>query len=355
VNSTLTSPGNSLLTRTEAAPAYPVQLTGVGSALVLHSADGRGPSASMCAFADFLAAEHSWIAVVVDPRVVADRQLCQAAATVLAELPENVRLVAGAPVNCDLLTLAEAAARLSGRAVLAHDGLCVPRIGGELHIPSDSGRGWLRCEPGRGAVRYSRRLPSPDWECAELGEEYGLDGNLVIEPIPAGAWIHARSAGSAASAVIGNLRSQLTERMPVDRAVPRLVLGGPDGCAAPAVAARIWRALPEPAQFAARFSVFGLDRVAGLRFGQELADAVDAAIVVGLGVPMAARSAAGGQELRALGADGLLRSSAGLEEFGFLPAVWSGGCPQQPVPVGAHTHEAVPEPVPAVTVRMRKP
>ncbi|MEV7043715.1 hypothetical protein [Amycolatopsis sp. NPDC051061] len=121
-------------------------------------------------------------------------------------------------------------------AVFAPEGDFTAQPGAALYA---SGGGWLRFCPGAVPAPAGRRHPLPRWESSVPAEPVA-EGDVVLEPVPAGVLVrdgHAqRAAGGPAFAV------------PVDPQVMRIVVGAGGRVPEPAAAAAAVRSLDVPVQ-----------------------------------------------------------------------------------------------------------
>lgn len=294
----------------------------------------RGPhKQAMFDFVKWCAAEPGYTVVAVyAPRETPPEALDDVLED-LARCPGVLRLIP-ADAGCDTtLEFGDWIARRLGRTVVAHEGKVAIVPGGGLYVrPGETGgAGWLRFEPGAAPVAHSRRFPRPGWDCEPFAEPSALGPRALVEPLPAGAWI--RPAGD--SPAVEAFRGWLLGGMAPDPLLPRIVLGYPGSPAPPVDAvAEFWRSLPAVLHPAVRFSGFSGTDEEALWYGQRLADALDAPVVLGNGVQVAEPSAAGGYETRTVLRRGVMSWPPYAFDLGYLPARSTGGVPADPVPIG---------------------
>jgi hypothetical protein len=264
----------------------------------------------------------------------------------LAACPGVLRLIPARSGSDTTLEFGNWLARRLGRTVVAHQGSVMIVPGGGLYVPPGErgGAGWLRFEPGNAAVAHSRRFPRPGWDCEPFAEPHPLGPDATAEPLPAGVWI--RSAGDSPD--VDAFRSWLLGGMSPDPLLPRVVLGYPGSPAPPIEAvADFWRSLPGALRPAVRFAGFGGTDEGPGSYGQQLADALDAPVVLGNGVQLAGPSANGGNEMRSVLRQGVMSWPPYVWDLGYLPARSTGGVPADPVAIG---HRA-----PILGLREREP
>ena len=251
----------------------------------------------------------------------------------LAACPGVLRLIPIRSGNDSTVEFGDWLARRLGRPVVAHDGRATTLPGHGLYVPPGRGEGWLRLQPGGAPMPHSRRFPRPNWDCAPFAEPRGLGPGTALEPLPAGAWI--RPAGDSPDVLA--FQRWLIGSVPPDPLLPRVVLGHPGSPAPPIAAiAEFWHSLPIALQPAVRFTGFGDADDGTPPFGQLLADALDAPVVLGNGVQLAEPSPAGGYEMRTVLRQGVMSWSPYVGDLGYLPARSTGGVPADPVAIGHH-------------------
>jgi hypothetical protein len=250
----------------------------------------------------------------------------------LAACPGVLRLIPSRLGTDSTLEFGNWLAQRLGRTVVAHQGSVMIVPGGGLYIPSgEEDVGWLRFEPGAAPVPHSRRFPRPSWDSEQFAEPRDLGPYATLEPLPAGAWI--RPAVETPDVLA--FRRWLIGSVAVDPLLPRVVLGYP-GSPMPTIAAvaEFWRSLPAALQPGVRFAGFGGTDEGMTPYGQQLADALDAPVVLGNGVQLASPSAAGGNEMRTVLRHGVMSWSPYVGDLGYLPVRSTGGVPTDPVAIG---------------------
>ena len=302
---------------------------------------------SLFEFVKWCAAEPGYTVVAVHAPRKTSPEALEDVVEDLAACPGVLRLIPARSGNDTTLEFGSWLARRLGRTVVAHQGSVMIVPGGGLYVPpGETGRaGWLRYESGNAPVAHSRRFPRPGWDCEPFAEPHALGQDTTVEPLPAGVWI--RPVGDSPD--VQAFRSWLLGGMAPDPLLPRVVLGYPGSPAPPIEAvAEFWRSLPGVLRPAVRFSGFGgTDEGSNPSYGQQLADALDAPVVVGNGVQMAEPSAAGGYEMRTVMRQGVMSWPPYVFDLGYLPARSTGGTPADPVAIG---HRA-----PILGLREREP
>lgn len=312
----------------------PLRCTRAGYSLVVHV---KGlPDPALFTSVARLSGEpaHTVVAVDVGPEVPFESY--EGVLDQLAESPGVLRLVPARPDCTSTLDLGSRLAERFGRTVLAHSGHALAVAGGGLYVPPGDGAGWLRFEPGLGPMEHSRRFPRPRWECEALARPRRLGPGAVIEPLPAGAWIHPGVDTPTARAY----RGQLISSLPPDARLPRIVLGYPGAPVTPtAPIAELWRSLPSGLYPALRFARLGrLDHPGpASSYGQVLADAVDAPLIAGNGVRLTVPGTAGGIEVCTLLPEGAMSWNPYVGDLGYVPARTTGGVAADPVAIDSRS------------------
>ena len=330
----------------------PLRVRRAGSALLVFPKGGEDPRP--VEFTANRIAEPGHTAVGLDIAPETPPEAFEAVLDELGSCPGVLRLIPVRSGTVSTLNIGAWLAERCGRTVLAYDGQAQLVAGGGLYIPPGAGTGWLRMEPGivpasagegtggpYGApagspsssvvtAPHSRRFPRPYWECAPLDESRNLGPRAVVEPLPAGVWI--RPPGD--SPTVRAYRKLLVGSLPSDAWLPRVVLGYPG---APMTSlsslAEFWSSLPANLLQAVRFARFGPADGVPEPFGQALADAVDAPVVVGTGVQLAVPNDAGGLETRTLLPEGTMAWVPYASEFGYVPSRSTQGVAADPVPI----------------------
>ena len=296
-----------------------------GLALVVHERGAENDA--LLDYAAQRAAEPGHTVVVVDVGPNIPLEAFEDVAGELGASPGVLRLIFRRPDSRAMIALGSWLADRCHRTVLTPGGPTVAVVGGGLFVPPAGGAGWLRFEAGRGPFEHSRRFPLPLWECPPFAEPRPLGHDAVLEPTPAGAWIHP---GGEPGAVDGYRRWLVGGLLP-DARLPRIVLGYPGSPVTPLTAvAEFWRALPESLHPEIRFALLGrLDETAA-PFGQQLADAVGSPVIVDTGVPSIAPDASGAMHAYTLLPQGTMAWAPYVNELGYYPS-GAGGNPAVPV------------------------
>jgi hypothetical protein len=294
-----------------------------GSALLVCPAGGADPV--MLRFAERLAAWPGHVAVCLDVPSAANPEDFGALADELAEvgdLPVLVPLRAGLTST---LRLGAWLAQRGVRPVVAHEGAVRLTAGGGAFLPPGDGAGWVRVEAGADQEPYSRRFPRPWWEGGAVSLPRELGGGWVVEPLPGGAWL--RPPGNPGA--VDEYRRLLMSGLVPEPQLPRLVAGFPGGppVSVGRVAEYCTHALADLLA-ALRISRFGPADTPPERFGPELADAVDAPVVVSCGVRLLVSDGRGGHEMRTVLPEGPMDWTPYAHDFGYLPGS------AEPAPVG---------------------
>lgn len=305
-----------------------LRATGAARALVVHPDEA---DAGLLDFAARCAEEAGHGVVVLDvlpdtaPEALAD------VAEQLTAMPGLLRIIPARATQDSTLEFGAWVADRLARPVLAHEGTARVVAGGGLYIEPDSGRGWLLVSPDGQMKPHSRRFPAPEWECDAMGSPRDLGAGFESEPLPAGVWLRASAGGGAA------YRRRLIDAVLPDVRNTRIVLGYPGSpMIPPGVAAEFWSSLPVHVRAAARFIEFGATGRGPMSYGEALADILNAAVVVGTGVPLFIPTAAGGVERRILLAEGTMLWDPYAEDFEYPPRA-SGGPDSAPTPIGARS------------------
>jgi hypothetical protein len=249
----------------------------------------------------------------------------------LASCPGTLRLVPVRSGAASTLNLGAWLAERCGRTVLAYEGTVHTVVGGGMYVPPAAGAGWLRLEPGSPPVPHSRRFPRPRWECDLFDEQRSLGPRIVVEPLPAGVWIRPYGDSPTTRAYRGLLFGSLLP----DLDLPRVVLGYPGAPVGPlSNLADYWGRLPADLRPAVRFARFGPSDGVAEPFGQALADAVDAPVIVSTGVRLLVPDRADGLEARTLLPEGTMSWVPYADDFGYMQSRATGGVPADPVPIG---------------------
>src|SRR6185437_14774983 len=264
-----------------------MRLSWMGAGAVVHPGEepGSGP-------ASLVVSPHgsSECAVVVSSHNVnLQPQMVEELAEVLANgLPRgfaSMRFVAwdgacaseAAPAPAHILSM-----RL-GIDVVSAGGPLLGVPGGSLFAPVGRGPerpgGWWRFRVGLPPTRVGWRFPAPKWE-ADLPEACELAGDVVLDPVPAGLWLHRRNVSSV---------SDLAYSVPTDPEHPALILSHPSE--EPLQRDEIVRgiqAIPTPMTEKLVLTPYGRCPVADGEVGPLVADLIGRAVHVRTGLPLCA-------------------------------------------------------------------
>jgi hypothetical protein len=202
-----------------------MRLTWMGAGAVVHSGDEPGSGAASLVVTPHGSSECA--VVVSSHNVNLHPEMVEELADILANgLPRgfaSMRFVAWdgacasevAPAPAHILSM-----RL-GIDVISAGGPLLGVPGGSLFTPVGRGPerpgGWWRFRAGTPPMRVGWRFPAPKWE-ADLPEICELGGDLVLDPVPAGLWLHRRNVSSV---------SDLAYSVPTDPEHPALILSHP--------------------------------------------------------------------------------------------------------------------------------
>lgn len=269
-----------------------MKLSWLGAGAVLHSGDDPTPSAAQLVVSPHGSTECA--VVIGSHNVKLQPEMVEELAEVLAHgLPagfSTMRFVAwdGACALGDRPAAAHMLSMRLGIDVISAAGPLLGVPGGSLFAPVGRGAqrpgGWWRFRAGTMPVRVGWRFPAPLWE-ADLGELPELPGDLVIEHIPAGLWLHRRSVGSV---------TDLAYSVPTDHAHPSLILSHPSE--EPLCREELGHgigALPALTADKVVFTPYGQQPLSDGPVGPVVADMLGRAVHVRTGLPLCA---AGGQE-----------------------------------------------------------
>jgi hypothetical protein len=306
-----------------------LRCTRAGHALVIHPK--AGADEALLAFAARRAAEPAHTAVVVDVPPDTPVEAFEDVIDELAACPGVLRLMPARPDFVSTAAFGLWLANRCHRTVLAHDGRAITVAGGGLFIRPGVGSGWMRFDSGRGPFVHSRRFPRPYWDCPALAEPQTLGSCAMLCPTPAGAWIIGTDGSGAAEV---DERHWIVNSLLPDARMPRIVVGYPGSPITPLSAvAQFWHSMPESVHPAMRFSLLGALDDTSAPFGQLLADAVDAPVIVGVGVRSVGVDAKGGPTMHTVLPEGTMVWFPYVRELGYLPAAANGGTAPAPVPI----------------------
>ena len=315
-------------------PRTRLRCTRVGATVLVH-AQGV-PEGPVLEFARWCAAEpgHTVVAMDVPPLTAPD--VLEDVLDVLADCLGVLRLIPTRSGDASTVEYGSWLVERLGRPVVAHQGSVSTVPEGGLYVPPGEigGPGWWHLAPGSPPTPHSRRFPRPRWDCSPLSEPRGLGQDATLEPLPSGAWIRC-AADSSSSPAVAEFRGRLLNNVVPDPLLLKVVLGYPGSQPPPiAAVAEFWSSLPSTLQPDVRFAGFEWTEGGVAPFGQRLADALDAPVVMSNGVQLAEPSANGGYELRTVLRQGLMTWTPYVGDLGYLPARFTGGFPVDPVPVG---------------------
>ena len=202
-----------------------MKVSWLGAGAVVHSGDEPSPGAAALVVSPHGSTE---CAVVISSHTVKlQPAMVEELAEVLANgLPRGftaMRFVAwdGACATNERPAAAHLIAMRLGIDVIAAAGPLLGVPGGSLFAPIGRGEhrpgGFWRFRTGAQPARVGWRFPAPHWE-ADLGEIPELPGDLVLDQIPAGLWLHRRRVGSV---------TDLAYSVPTDHSHPAMILSHP--------------------------------------------------------------------------------------------------------------------------------
>ena len=202
-----------------------MKVSWLGAGAVVHSGDEPSPGAAALVVSPHGSTE---CAVVISSHTVKlQPAMVEELAEVLANgLPRGftaMRFVAwdGACATNERPAAAHMIAMRLGIDVIAAAGPLLGVPGGSLFAPIGRGEhrpgGFWRFRTGAQPARVGWRFPAPHWE-QDLGEVPELPGDLVLDQIPAGLWLHRRRVGSV---------TDLAYSVPTDHANPAMILSHP--------------------------------------------------------------------------------------------------------------------------------
>ncbi|GGM65347.1 hypothetical protein ACFFX1_02800 [Dactylosporangium sucinum] len=204
-----------------------MKVSWLGAGAVVHSGDEPSPGA-----AQLVVSPHGGsteCAVVISSHTVKlQPAMVEELAEVLANgLPRGfsaMRFVAwdGACATNERPAAAHMISMRLGIDVIAAAGPLLGVPGGSLFAPIGRGEhrpgGFWRFRTGTNPVRVGWRFPAPAWEADLSAELPELPGDLVLDQIPAGLWLHRRRVGAV---------TDLAFSVPTDHAHPSLILSHP--------------------------------------------------------------------------------------------------------------------------------
>jgi hypothetical protein len=264
-----------------------MRLSWLGAGAVVHHGDEPGQGAASLVVSPHGSTECAVVvsshSVSIQPRMV--EELAEVLANGLPRGFTSMRFVAwdGACANGDRPAPAHILAMRLGIDVVSAAGPLLGVPGGSLFTPVGRGPqrpgGWWRFRAGANPVRVGWRFPAPAWE-AELCEIGELPGDLVLDHIPAGLWLHRRKPGDV---------SDLAFSVPTDPASPTLILSHPSE--EPLRSDEIGRgisAIPGSTTERMVFTPYGQQPVIDGPIGPIVADMLGRAVHVRTGLPLCA-------------------------------------------------------------------
>ncbi|WP_426511239.1 hypothetical protein ACPPVO_11805 [Dactylosporangium sp. McL0621] len=265
-----------------------MKVSWLGAGAVVHS--GEEPSAGSAALVVSPHGSTECAVVISSHTVKLQPAMIEELAEVLANgLPRGftaMRFVAwdGACATNERPAAAHMIAMRLGIDVIAAAGPLLGVPGGSLFAPVGRGEqrpgGFWRFRTGTPAVRVGWRFPAPTWEsdlCTEMPE---LPGDLVLDQIPAGLWLHRRRVGSV---------TDLAYSVPTDPENPAMILGHPgDEPLHRDELARAVTAVPTLAADRCVFTPYGQNPIAEGPVGPVVADVLGRAVHVRTGLPLCA-------------------------------------------------------------------
>ncbi|HTJ36143.1 MAG TPA: hypothetical protein VL738_23255 [Dactylosporangium sp.] len=309
-----------------------MKVSWLGAGAVVHS--GEEPSAGAAALVVSPHGSAECAVVISSHTVKLQPAMIEELAEVLANgLPRGfsaMRFVAwdGACATNERPAAAHMLAMRLGIDVIGAAGPLLGVPGGSLFAPIGRGEqrpgGFWRFRTGVQPVRVGWRFPAPAWEsdlCTEIPE---LPGDLVLDQIPAGLWLHRRRVGSV---------TDLAYSVPTDHANPALILGHPgDQPLQRDEVARAVGAIPTLASDRCVYTPYGQDPIADGPVGPVVADVLGRAVHVRTGLPLCAP--AGQRAVVTIDAKGLPRWRTFARELWHAPRTgapravdWVNPCP----------------------------
>ncbi|MER7001923.1 hypothetical protein ABT297_02610 [Dactylosporangium sp. NPDC000555] len=309
-----------------------MKVSWLGAGAVVHSGEEPSPGSAALVVSPHGSTE---CAVVISSHTVKlQPAMIEELAEVLANgLPRGftaMRFVAwdGACATNERPAAAHMIAMRLGIDVIAAAGPLLGVPGGSLFAPVGRGEhrpgGFWRFRTGVQPVRVGWRFPAPAWEsdlCTEMPE---LPGDLVLDQIPAGLWLHRRRVGSV---------TDLAYSVPTDHANPALILGHPsDQPLHRDELAHAVSAVPTLAADRCVFTPYGQNPIADGPVGPVVADVLGRAVHVRTGLPLCAP--AGQRAVVTIDAKGLPRWRTFARELWHAPRTgaprpvdWVNPCP----------------------------
>jgi hypothetical protein len=282
----------------------------VGNALVLYLAERISEEAQALALK--VAADPERDIVVLDIQGDLPIGVWEAIAAALPRKRRPVRLVVCGKEH-DVAPLAGQwlAERLNRQVVAPHGRLSLG-AGGSMFVHPGPGSGWVRYHPNRPAAWEARRFPRPAWDNA-VSESWPTSSTGVVDPLPAGAWIHT----SRDDAMLAEQLDWLVAAVPCDPETFTVVLGCPG---TPPLSiddvARFWRSLDTWSRSRVRFARYGPVEPKGEPSWQLLADLLSSPIGCYTGMPLGSPA---NPQIRTVDADGHLGWQMFAQELRYVP------------------------------------
>ncbi|SHH05683.1 hypothetical protein [Streptoalloteichus hindustanus] len=245
----------------------------VGSVLLAHPVGV--PSDAAVELARALPAERGRTVVVVDPAAGDDPELTVRLAALLPA-GRPVRLVLSRAGSGGAGAMANLLAERLRTEVVAPDGVLRQVPGGSVFVLADGGSGrWLWFRPGEPPRQGGNRFPEPAWESGLPPHAVKIGTSLVVEPIPAGLWLHHGALGAPPSLL----------DLPCEAGTLTVVVGGPNSRAvAVSEICHLVEALPAVARALVALAPYGTHQRGDDSLGQLVADALDGPVAVRAGV-----------------------------------------------------------------------
>ncbi|MFC5005456.1 tetratricopeptide repeat protein [Dactylosporangium cerinum] len=264
-----------------------MKVTWFGGGAVVHSGDEPSPGAAALVVSPHRATE--CVVVISSHTVKVQSAMVEELAEVLAKgLPSGytaMRFVAwdGACATNERPAAAHLISMRLGIDVIAAAGPLLGVPGGSLFAPIGRGErrpgGFWRFRAGAQPTRVGWRFPAPQWE-ADLSQVPEQTGDLVLDQIPAGLWLHRRRPGSV---------TDLAYSVPTDDSHPAIILSHPseeplhrDGLV------RALLVIPAPVLDRCVFTPYGQRPLRDGPVGPVVADVLGRAVHVRTGLPLCA-------------------------------------------------------------------
>ena len=256
-----------------------------GSALLFSP--GHGPSRALVRLAESLPGEPGRLVVVADAPNDRDSQEFWSELATLLQGKGPIRLVVPGSGSGHPMARAEWLADRLGTEVVAPDGFFAPADGGRsVFVVRDSRAdggtgGWVSFRRGSQPVSGGPRFPAPRWEEHVRSRRWYTGSFGMVEPIPAGLWIHRRVPES----LTGQWLAKPLFDLPTLPETLTVVLGAPGE---PWLPEREFRELLQQMpwlDFAPAVRLVSYSPASPVPLGQLLADRVGRRVVVTSGLP----------------------------------------------------------------------